>query len=350
MPKTKNILNKRKRVQSMEKEALFWESKENNVHCKLCPKNCFIKPEEYGQCRARKNVNGKLYSMVYAKPCSVAVDPVEKKPLFHFLPGKGVYSIGTSGCNLRCQYCQNWEISQSYPEEIHAQSLESKELVKEAQNNACDMIAYTYTEPTIFYEYVYDTAELGRKVGLKNIMVTNGYIQKEPAEKLYPLIDGANIDLKGFSEEFYKEICGAALQPVLETIKRAKQIGTWIEITNLVVPGKNDDFEKIREMCKWIRENLGADVPLHYSRFYPCWKMSNVLITPEETLIKAREIAIEEGLNYVYIGNVNIEGMEDTYCPKCKETVIVRRGFTIIENKLRDGKCGCGQEIAGVWE
>lgn len=334
------------------KEAMFWEvkdKKKKTVQCHLCPRNCVIAEGNYGNCNSRKNIKGKLYSMVYARPCSMAIDPIEKKPLYHFMPGTTIFSIATTGCNLHCKHCQNWEISQSRPDETLTAEVSPEEVVEKAVENGCQSIAYTYTEPTIFYEYVYDIARLARKKGLKNVMVTNGYINKEPLEKLYPFIDAANVDLKAFTEEFYKDIAFATLKPVLETIKRLKKMKVWIEITNLIIPTLNDDLNTIKKMCEWIKNNVGSETPLHFSRFFPFYQLSHLPPTSPETLYKARETALKVGLKHVYIGNIFVEKEDDTYCPKCNELVVSRSGLGVLTNKIKNGKCPNGHSIAGVW-
>jgi len=324
---------------------------DKKVQCHLCPKHCVIDINNRGDCRARKNIDGKLISLVYAKPCSAAVDPIEKKPLFHFLPGTDAYSIGTAGCNLHCQWCQNWEISQSNPEDVPYREIEPEKIVQQAIENNCSSIAYTYTEPNIFYEYVLDIAKLARKAKIKNIMVTSAYINQEPLKKLYRYIDAANIDFKGFTEEFYKKYCFAALKPVLEAIKTIHKMKVWLELTNLVIPTLNDDLNQIKKMCELVRNNLGVDVPLHFSAFYPSYKLLNIQRTSPDLLSKARDIALKTGLNYVYIGNVPTKQAENTYCPKCKELLIERSGFSIIKNNIKNKKCpNCKTSIAGVWE
>jgi pyruvate formate lyase activating enzyme len=332
-------------------EALHYKKiKNKTVQCHLCPKFCLLKQGERGNCRARKNINGNLISLVYARPCSIAIDPIEKKPLFHFLPGSAAYSLGTAGCNLHCQWCQNWEISQSNPEDIPSKEIEPEQIVQNAIDNNCKTIAYTYTEPTIFYEYVLDTAKIARKNKIKNVTVTSAYINKEPLNKLYRYIDGTNIDFKGFTEQFYKKYCFATLQPVLDAIKEIHKIGVWIELTNLVIPTINDDLKKIKEISLWIKNNLGTNIPLHFSAFYPCYKMMNLPRTSPDILLKARQTALKTGLNYVYVGNVMTEEAENTYCPKCKELLIERKGFSITKNNIKNRKCPkCKTSIPGVW-
>ena len=330
-------------------EALYYKKlKEGIVQCQLCPRFCVIKPEAIGDCRVRKNIDGKLYSLVYSLPCSVAIDPIEKKPLYHFIPGHSSFSIATVGCNFHCRHCQNWEISQ--PNQIFGEEITPKEIVERAVEENCQSIAYTYTEPTIYYEYVLDCAKLARKKGIKNVTVTNGYINPEPLKELYKYIDGSNVDIKGFTEEFYEKECFAKLKPVLETLKNIHEMKVWFEITNLVIPTLNDGLKEIKEMCGWIKENLGTDYPLHFTAFYPCYKRMDLPPTKPDILLKAREIALKTGLNYVYVGNVSSGEAGNTYCPKCKALAIERSGFFILKNYLKNGKCKCGERIAGVLE
>ncbi|MDD5178036.1 MAG: AmmeMemoRadiSam system radical SAM enzyme [Candidatus Nanoarchaeia archaeon] len=284
------------------KQALFYTKKENNkVQCNLCPNNCLIPENKIGSCRARKNIKGVLYSLVYGKPASINIDPIEKKPLYHFLPGTQVLSFGTFGCNLHCLFCQNWEISQAMNEDIEI--LEPKRIVELAKEYKTPSIAYTYTEPAIFFEYVLETAKLAKKEKIKNVMVSNGYINEKPLKELIKYIDAFNIDLKAFDEDFYKKICFGKLKPILETLKLIKKYKKHLEITNLIIPTKNDNLKEIEKMCVWISKNLGKDTPLHFSRFFPCYKLTNLEPTPIETLVKAKEIA-KKYLKYVYIGNV----------------------------------------------
>jgi len=333
------------------KQALYYKKLKNKiVQCSVCPRNCIIKPNKFGFCKARKNQDGILYSFVYAAPCSVNIDPIEKKPLFHFLPGTKTYSIGTSGCNLRCKFCQNWQISQAMPDEVQFIDLPPEKIVEEAINNNCKAIAYTYTEPAVFYEYVLDTAKLARKKRLKNICVTNGFINQEPLKNLYKYIDAANVDLKGFTDHFYKNITGAWLNPVLETLKTIKKKKIWLEITNLIIPNLNDNLNIIKKMCEWIKKELGKDTPLHFSRFFPVYLMQDFPPTNENILLKAADIAKKAGLNYVYIGNIKTEKDEKTRCPKCSKIVIERDRFNITENKLKNGRCPCGKKIFGIWK
>jgi len=335
------------------KEALFYQKLENKaVQCHLCPRNCFIPKGGRGFCGIRENRDGTLYTLSYAKVVSFNdIDPIEKKPLFHFFPGTRTFSIATAGCNLKCKFCQNWEISQKRTEEVDYIYLEPAELVKRVRESARPTIAYTYTEPTIFYEYMLETAKLARQQGLKNIMHSNGYINEAPLRQLAKYLDAANIDLKGFTDEYYAKLTEGTLEPVLESLKILKEEGVHLEITNLVLPGYNDDPETIRKMCLWIKENLGEDTPLHFSRFHPMYKLVSLSPTPVETLEKARKIALDSGLKYVYIGNVAGHPGENSYCPKCKNMLIERRGYFILQNNIKDGKCKfCGEKIAGIWK
>ncbi|MFH0855045.1 MAG: AmmeMemoRadiSam system radical SAM enzyme [Candidatus Omnitrophota bacterium] len=334
------------------KEASFYQKLEKNaVQCRLCPRRCVIPDGLRGYCGARQNRNGVLYTLVYAKPVAIHIDPIEKKPLFHFLPATTVYSVATAGCNLKCKFCQNWEISQSKPEDLEYVYLEPKDLVRKAKESGSPAIAYTYNEPTVFYEYMLETARLARQEGLKNVMHSNGYINEEPLRALAKFLDAANIDLKGFSDDYYAKIAEGSLGPVLNSLKILKEEGVHIEITTLLLSGFNDDAQGLRKLCLWIKENLGADTPLHFSRFFPMYKLMSLAPTPVESLEKAREIAIDCGLRYVYIGNVPANPAENTYCPKCKKLIIERRGFFVVQNNLEDGKCKfCGEKIAGVWK
>ena len=335
------------------KLAKHWDVKDEKkqiIQCHLCPHNCILADQKIGICRVRQNIKGKLYSLVYAKPVSTHVDPIEKKPLFHFLPGTESYSMGTVGCNLRCSHCQNWEISQTGPADFPAPEVKPEQIVKMAKDSGCPSISYTYTEPTIFYEYVIETAILAHEEDIKNVMVTNGFINEKPVQELYRFIDAANVDLKGFNEEFYLKECGAKLQPVLNALKAIKRMGTWIEITNLIIPTMNDSMDEIKKMCEWIVAELGPETPLHVTRFFPMYKVQNLPPTPLETLTKAREVALKAGLKFVYIGNILTEKGENTYCPKCKKLLVARSGFGIVSNNIREGSCiYCKHNIPGIW-
>ncbi|MBW2990284.1 AmmeMemoRadiSam system radical SAM enzyme [Candidatus Woesearchaeota archaeon] len=333
------------------KQALYYKKlKDNLVKCELCPRYCVIKADDRGQCRVRQNKQGKLYSLVYARPCSVHVDPIEKKPLYHFLPGARAFSIATIGCNFFCGFCQNWQISKDDAEDIEHRydELEPEKVIELCKQNDCSIMSYTYTEPAIFYEYMLEMAKIARKQGIKNTVVSNGYINEAPLRELCKVLDGANIDLKAFTNDFYKKVCKGEIEPVKKTLKILREEKVWLEVTNLLVPGLNDDFEKIEEMCKWIAKELGKDVPIHFSRFHPDHKMTDKEPTPLETLEKAKAIA-EKYLDYVYLGNVG--GENNTYCPKCKARIVQRSLFIPVKINIEKNKCvKCGQEIAGVWE
>ncbi|MFH1673891.1 MAG: AmmeMemoRadiSam system radical SAM enzyme [Pseudomonadota bacterium] len=333
------------------KEAYFYRKLEKSlVQCGTCPNRCVIRPGNRGRCRVKVNIDGKLYSISYGNPCAVHVDPVEKKPLFHFLPGTKAFSIAVAGCNFRCLNCQNWQISQTSPDKTRNVDLTPAEAIEMALKYKCKSIAYTYSEATTFYEYMVDTSRLAKEKGVKNIWVTNGYMTQEALNHLCDVIDAANVDLKSFSDEIYMDLNGGHLQPVLDTLKLLHKRGIWLEITNLVVPTYNDNMEMIQKMCNWILKNLGPDYPLHFSRFHPLYKLVHLVPTPIATLEKARETAIKAGLHHVYIGNVPGMG-EDTICPNCKKKLIKRIGYTILSMDIVDGKCKfCKTKIAGRWD
>ena len=319
------------------------------VQCELCPNGCVLEEGQHSRCRARMNKNGTLYSLVYGKPCAVHIDPIEKKPFFHFLPGTLAFSIATAGCVLSCKFCQNWQISQAKPEDTDNYDLPPDKVVNNAIAYKCRSVTYTYTEPTVFYEYMYDTAIIAKKNGIKNTMHSCGYINEKPLRKLSKYMDAADIDLKGFTEDFYSRICSGSLKPVLNSLVVLKEEKVWLEITNLLIPTLNDDMKKIREMSRWIQKNLGADVPLHFSRFFPNYKLTNLPPTPLETLVEARKTAMDAGLRFVYIGNIRQEA-ESTFCPKCKKLLIERIGYFLKQNNISDGKCKfCSTSIAGIW-
>lgn len=332
------------------KEAMYYTKKKQDlVECGLCPHNCVIADKKVGICRVRQNKGGKLYSLNYAKPVALHLDPIEKKPLFHFLPGKSVFSIGTVGCNMGCLHCQNWDISKANPLDYDTKEVLPEETVELAIQNRSKIIAYTYNEPTIFYEYAYECSKLAKQKGLRNVIVSNGFINPEPLKEWCKYLDAANIDLKAFNEDFYEKMCMARLKPVLESLKILKTNNVFFEITNLIIPTKNDDFNEIEEMCVWIAKNLGKDVPLHFSRFHPDYKLKDIQPTPQETLLKAKEIAVNY-LDYVYVGNIITKEHENTYCPKCKELLVQRFGFGILKNNIKDSKCPkCSHQIPGVW-
>lgn len=320
------------------------------VRCLLCKKECELVEGQRGDCLSRMNVGGKLQTLVYGKPCAVHIDPIEKKPLYHYLPGSGSFSIATAGCNLHCRNCQNWEISQREPEVTRNMDLPPEEVVDAAIKYNCRTIAYTYSEPVVFFEYMADTARLAHKKDILNVWVTAGFINPQPLDELCTFIDAANIDLKGMSEEFYRDVCFAELAPVLNTLKTTKEKGMWIEVTNLIIPTLNDKREDIIKLVDWVYENLGLEVPLHFSRFWPMFQLRNLPPTPVETLTMAREIALSKGLHYVYVGNVPGHEGNNTYCPIDKKVLIERVGYSILEYNILDGKCKfCGHNIPGRW-
>ena len=354
------------------KEARHYLKLGSNVQCKVCPNDCLLRPEDRGRCRNKVNKDGRLYTLAYGNPCSFRPDPVEKKPLFHFLPGSSTYSIATSGCGFRCLNCQNWDISQRKPEEtkdprgpnirmtpdrvgrpvnVNRLSMFPEDVVAMARHTGCTSIAYTYSEPTAFYEYMYDTAKLARGHGLKNIWVTCGYINRPALVDLCQYLDAANVDLKSFSDRIYRRLNSGRLQPILDTLKTLKERGVWFEVTNLVVPTYTDEMDMIRRMCDWLADNIGPDYPLHFSRFHPRHRLTHLSPTPVDVLTEARSIAQKAGLNYVYVGNVRgLKDVETTFCPACKKPVIERQMYLIRSLRVKDGRCDlCGAEIAGVW-
>ncbi len=332
------------------REAMFYKKLKNKiVKCELCPNFCIIQNNKVGKCKVRKNVEGKLYSLVYSKPCSIAIDPIEKKPLYHFYPGSKTLSLATFGCNLFCLHCQNYVISHEFTEkDINLTPIvEPEKIVEEAINKDIKIISYTYTEPTIFYEYVFDIARLAKKNKIKNVLVTNGYINEKPLRKILPYINAANVDLKAMKKDFYLKICKAKLEPVLKTIK-IMQEKIWVEITNLVIPTLNDSEEDIKKVIDFVY-SINKDIPLHFTAFFPAYKLLNIPPTPESILLKARKLAMEK-INYVYAGNIyNIEA-NSTYCFNCKNLLIKRLGFNVLENKVIKGKCPyCKKKIAGFF-
>lgn len=321
-----------------------------HVRCNLCPHGCIIADGKRGICRVRENRGGRLYSVVYGNPCAVHTDPIEKKPFYHFLPTARAFSLATAGCSLRCLYCQNWSISQVPPEETENADMPPETVVRLAQQAGAPVIAYTYSEPTVFYEYMLATARLGRQAGLRSVVVSAGFINEEPLIELCGAVDAIKIDLKGYDEGFYREVCGGGLEPVLRAIRTIQGAGVHLEIVNLVVPTLNDDLEQLRALSRWIARKVSPDVPLHFSRFFPQYKLTDLPPTPVETVERAREIALEEGMRFVYVGNVPGHPGDNTYCPACHRPIIVREGFTVVEYHLRDGACAyCGATIPGVW-
>ena len=323
---------------------------DREIKCDLCPRFCRLGDKERGFCGVRENQDGRYYTLVYGQVASLNVDPIEKKPFFHFLPGSGAFSLATAGCNLSCKFCQNWEISQMRPEQVKSVSLSPEALVAACERYDCPVIAYTYTEPVIFFEYMFDSSQLARKKGLRNVVVTAGYINPEPLADLLRVVDAVKVDLKAFNQNFYSEYVRGELQPVLQTIKQIARSGTWLEIVYLVIPTLNDNPAEIRDMCRYLKEEIGPDYPVHFSRFHPMYLVKNLPPTPVSTLERLREAALAEGLHYVYVGNVPGHPGENTYCPKCGKLIIERYGYVIRKKELSGNKCRyCGQTVAGVW-
>ncbi|MBM3282838.1 AmmeMemoRadiSam system radical SAM enzyme [Candidatus Gottesmanbacteria bacterium] len=338
-------------LSTLHEASYYHQLESGKVACDLCPNHCVLEEGQRGLCKVRENIAGKLYSLVYGKPVTSNVDPIEKKPLYHFLPGARAYSLATAGCNLECKYCQNWDISQRKPEELKYTYKTAEQVVNEAVKSASSVIAFTYNEPTVWYEYMLDIAKLAKQKGLKTVMISSGYINPEPLKNLLPYLDGVKIDFKSFNSEVYAQLIRGKLEPVLESITTVHQSGKWLELVHLVVPGYTDNLEEIKQMCGWIKENIGVDVPLHFTRFYPKYKLLNLPPTSEDTLKKARMTCQEVGLKYVYTGNIEDEEGSTTYCPGDNKPVIIRQGYFIKENLLDgEGKTSnCPETIPGVW-
>ena len=332
-------------------EARYYEKlPHRKIKCKLCPRECVIDDRERGYCGVRENRGGTYYTLVHSRVCAANIDPIEKKPFFHFHPGSLAFSIATAGCNVNCKMCQNWDISQARPEQVRAQYLPPRELAEVARRNNCASVAYTYSEPVIFYEYMVDSAEAARAAGLKNAVVTGGYIQREPLLALAKRVDAIKVDLKGYSEKFYKEVVNGELKPVLDGLVTMRKLGMWNEIVYLVIPTLNDTDEQFKGLARWVKANLGLDVPVHFTRFHPEYLLKNLPPTPLQSLERAKAIADAEGLHYVYIGNVPGHPAENTYCPKCRRMLVERAGFTVKSMEIRKGKCRfCHEPVAGVW-
>ncbi|MGR3218251.1 MAG: AmmeMemoRadiSam system radical SAM enzyme [Candidatus Anammoxibacter sp.] len=331
------------------READHYEQYKNMIRCKLCPHECILKENDRGFCRTRVVKKDKLFTVAYGNPCAVHIDPVEKKPLFHFLPSTSILSVATAGCNLRCLNCQNWEISQSRPGDTRNFDLMPENLAVSTKTRNIPSIAYTYSDPVIFYEYVIDSARIAKRLGIKNVLVTAGYVNEDPLREICKVVDAANVDLKSFNNGFYKKVSKATLSPVLNCLKVMREEGVWIEVTRLIIPTLSDDLDDIKRMCEWMVRELGEYTPLHLSRFHPSYKLKMLYPTPVETLVRASEVARNAGLQFVYVGNIPGHNSEDTICPRCKETIINREGYHIHKNGLNDGRCKCGEEIPGVW-
>ena len=325
---------------------LFDELADKKIKCNVCSHRCVISDGKLGLCRTRQNKNGKIYTLIYNTVSSEAVDPIEKKPLYHFLPGTFSYSLGSIGCNFKCEHCQNWNISQAKPQESFTIEITPQMAVQRALESGARSISWTYNEPAIWHEYTFDSAVLAKKAGLKTIYVTNGYITPETLRRIAPYLDAYRVDIKSFSEDFYRKTCGARLAPVLESTKLAKELGMHVETITLVIPTKNDSPDEITRIVKWVHDNVGEDTPMHFTRFHPMYKMNELYPTPVGTIEMAYDIAKKEGMRFVYLGNVGGHKYENTYCPKCNALLIDRVGFSVSAVKIKDGKCpDCGEKI-----
>jgi len=335
----------------MQKEALFYKKDDNGIICVLCPHQCHLDTEKTGICHTRKVYANKLFSTSYGNLTAINNDPIEKKPLYHYLPGTHTLSIGTAGCILQCKQCQNSNISTLEPNKINSIEITPEKLVDKAQELELPSISYTYNDPIAYYEYTLDTAEIAKQTGIKNILVSSGYINKEPLRALLPFIDAANIDLKAFSNDTYKKLCKGSLTPILDSLQMLKGAGVWLEITNLIIPTWTDSMKMIEEMCQWLSKNNFEDTPLHFTRFSPMHQLSNLQPTNIDYLLKAKEIAEANGIKYVYLGNIRNADANSTYCPECKKLLIERQGYFVVKNEITAGACPyCNHTIAGYFE
>ena len=336
--------------QKMHEARFYRKLGGKRVQCRLCFRKCVVDSGRRGFCRNRENRDGTYYTIVYGRPSALQVDPIEKEPCYHMWPGTRIFCTGTASCNNRCQFCHNWHLSQRSLEEIDYYLAPPEDIVYAAQKFGCQSLSFTYNEPTVFYEYMYDIAKLGRQEGLGVIYHTNGLINKAPLLALLEYMHAVTVDLKAFTDTFYRKVCSSRLNPVLKTLRNIRKAGKHLEIVNLMIPTLNDNAEDVRKMCRWIAENLGQDTPLHFSRFYPNYKLLNLPPTPVETLEKAYETAVQEGLHYVTIGNVPGHEHNSTFCPNCKKKIIHRVQYHIIKNDIEDGKCRfCRYPITGIW-
>jgi pyruvate formate lyase activating enzyme len=336
------------------REAAFYKKLDHmKIECHLCPRHCLVADQESGWCGVRTNHGGTYRTHVFGRPVTIHNDPIEKKPLFHFRPGSEALSISTAGCNFECQFCQNWEISQFRPEQLPARYgfVGPERLIAAARSAGSRSIAFTYGEPVIFFEYMLAAAKASKQAGIPGVMISNGYIEPEPMQQLCEVLGAVKVDFKAYSDSFYKRWCRGTLDPVLKTMKLVHDKGVWLEMVHLTIPTLNDDTDETKALCGWVVKNLGQDVPLHFTRFHPTYKLTNLPDTPPETLEKQYRIAKAAGIHYAYVGNLPGHEGENTYCHKCGKIVIRRIGFTVVENKLKDGKCpNCGEAIPGVWD
>lgn len=328
----------------------YQKLEKKSVQCRLCPRNCFLKDGQTGYCRVRKNKGGELESLVYGRLVAANVDPIEKKPLYHFLPGTRSYSIATVGCSMRCVFCQNWDISQAEPSDFGTNYTAPEKVAAAAAAAGCASISYTYSEPAVFYEYMYDVSALSRGRGIRNVMVTSGHINTGPLAELCRVLDAANLDLKGFSDLSYRRMANTRLGPILEAVMVLRSEGVWLELGYLVIPTVNDGREEISDLCRWVADSLGPDVPLHFLRFFPQHKLSHLPPTPLAAMDTAYSIARRAGIRYVYLGNVPGHRANHTYCHRCGKLLVERKGYFVERNLIRDGRCPyCRQRIPGVW-
>jgi pyruvate formate lyase activating enzyme len=332
-------------------EAKFYEKLQTKkIKCKLCPRECVVGDRERGYCGVRENREGIYYTLVHSRVCAAHIDPIEKKPLFHYLPGTLAFSLATAGCNVNCKFCQNWDISQARPEQVPADYAPPQKVAELAKQYHCPTIAYTYSEPVVFSEYLMDTADAGHDAGVRSVVVSNGYMQTESLKAAYGKMDAVKIDLKAFSESYYRNVVVGELKPVLDSLVTLRKIGKWTEIVYLVVPTLNDSDSEFRGLVRWIKTNLGVDVPVHFTQFHPEYLLKNLPLTPVPTLERAKAIADAEGLHYVYIGNVPGHPAQNTYCPKCRHLLVERVGLTTSQMLIRKGSCPfCKQPIPGMW-
>jgi len=335
----------------LNRKAMFFQRIENNfIHCRLCFRQCLIPDGKRGFCRVRENRSGEIQSLVYGRPSGLQIDPIELEPMYHMVPGHKNLCVYTASCNFRCKHCHNWSISQSAPEEIKALHFSPREIVEEALRQGCQSISHSINEPTVFYELMYDVVRIAKKRGLLTLCHTNGGMTKTPLLELLKFMDGVTVDLKSFNPKFYQEVSDARLEPVLESLKTIKETNKHLEIVNLIIPTLNDHRDDIKKMCKWIIENLGRNIPLHFTRFSPSYKMTHLPYTPIKTLEEARSIAVGEGIRYVYIGNVVGHPANSTYCPKCGKKLIERTHFLVLKNHVKNGFCPfCDEKIPGIW-
>ncbi|MBD3266807.1 AmmeMemoRadiSam system radical SAM enzyme [bacterium] len=343
LPVTKEVSNK---------EAMHYDKLEDQkVKCVLCPKECSVADGERGYCGVRENQKGEYKTLVYGRPCTLHVDPIEKKPLFHYRPGTRAFSIATAGCNMECKFCQNWDISQFRPEQVRMMDLPPKRTAELAKQAKSETIAYTYSEPVIFYEYMHDTAVEARTLGIGSVMISNGYIKEKALKQLLPKLTGIKVDFKGFTESFYKDYCNGEMKPVLHALETIKEMGTWLELVVLIIPTLNDSDQENKDMAKWIVKHLGPDVPVHLSRYHPTYKIKNIPPTPIKTLERIRQFMMDAGNHYVYIGNAPGHEAEHTYCPSCQALLIQRLGFSTTIKGMENGRCEkCKTEIPGIWK